>query len=118
MFEVHFEKPGARFLPKGIRMTFPYMPRTLRDRKRIKADLDTIRKLRNRIFHHERIIHWRDLVQQHRLILDFLGWISPDLTELARIVDTFPVIHARGIQPFLERIDGHLAAISGSDRAK
>lgn len=105
MFENHYETTGARFLPRGIKSTFPHMPKSFHKRKQIKADLDKIRTLRNRIFHHERIIHWIDLPQQHQLILEFLGWLSLDLKELASIVDTFPSVHAKGIQPFLEKLD-------------
>lgn len=112
MFESHYEKPSAGFLPKGIKATFPYMPKSLHKRKQIKADLDKIRTIRNRIFHHERIIHWKDLPQQHQLILDFLGWLNPDLEELAGIVDTFPAVHTGGIQPYLDKLDGHLSGTS------
>lgn len=111
MFESHFQQMAAKFL---IRETFTHMPKRKQDRKQIKADLDKIRKLRNRVFHHERIIHWKDLPQQHTLILDFLGWLNPDLAELASIVDNFDTIHADGTQPYLDKLDGHFATVNGS----
>lgn len=114
MFEVDFEQPAARFLPKGLKATFPHLPKSLHNRKAIKRDLDKIRRLRNRVFHHERIIHWKDLPEQHGLILDFLGWINPDLSELAGLVDSFPESLARGTQPFLDQLDGHIAAVGDS----
>jgi len=114
MFEDHYEKPEACFLPKGIKTVFPHLPKSLHKRKAIKADLDQIRALRNRIFHHERIIHWKDLTQQHQLILDFLGWLSPDLCELAKIVVTFSTVHNAGIQPYLDKLDDHLAGTQGA----
>jgi len=107
MFESNFEKPAARFLPRGIKATFPGMPKSRHKRREIKADLDRIRRLRNRVFHHERIIHLRDLPEQHALMVDFLGWINPDLVELVGLVDDFPSIHAAGIQPYLDKLDGH-----------
>lgn len=112
MFQSEFEDPKSRFLPRGIRATFPHMPKSLHHRKRIKADLDRIRKLRNRIFHHERIIHWKDLPEQYELIMNFLGWINPDLAELARIVESFPGVHAKGVGPYLTRLDGHIEALN------
>jgi len=112
MFESHFEKPTARFLPRGIRATFPHMPKSKHKRKSIKADLDKIRKLRNRIFHHERISHWTDLPQLHQLILDFLGWLSPDLAEVVQMVDTFPSVYGQGIQPYLDKLDRHIDGAS------
>jgi len=114
MFESDFEKPAARFLPKGIKATFPHLPKSLHNRKQIKADLDKIRKLRNRVFHHERIIHWKDLPQQHQLMLDFLGWLNPDLAELAGVVDNFDTIYKDGTQPYLDRLDGHFATVNRS----
>lgn len=114
MFESDLEKPDARFLPKGIKTTFPNMPKSMHSRKAIKADLDKVRKLRNRIFHHERIIHWQDLPQQYTLILDFLGWLNSDLAELAQIVETFPRVHADGTQPFLDKLDGHINGTAAS----
>jgi hypothetical protein len=107
MFEHHFESAPAGFLPRGIKVTFPHMPKSLHNRKAIKADLDTIRKLRNRIFHHERIIHWNNLPEQHQSMLDFLSWMNPDLHELASLIDSFPAVYNAGIEPFLDRIDTH-----------
>jgi len=39
--------------------------------------LEHVRALRNRVFHHERIVHWKDLDAQHDLILQIIGWINP-----------------------------------------
>ena len=98
----------------SVKATFPYMPKSHHNRKQIKADLDRIRKLRNRVFHHERIIHWKDLPEQHQLILNFLGWLNPDLVELAGIVDDFTAIHAKGTQPYLDKLDRHLDGMKTS----
>ena len=105
MFESHFESRDARFLPSGIKATFPLMPKSLHKRKRIKADLDKVRLLRNRIFHHERIIHWQDLAQQHELVRKFIGWLDRDLSRLAEIIDDFPQVHAAGHQQYLDKLD-------------
>lgn len=115
MFESDLERPGGRFLPAGIKHTFPHMPKSRHHRKDIKSDLDRIRTLRNRVFHYERVIHWKDLPSQHQLILDFLGWINPDLLELAMLVDRFDDAHAKGIQPFLDRLDHHWSGTSATD---
>lgn len=114
MFESHYESPSAYFLPAGIKSTFQHMPKSLHKRKQIKADLDRVRKLRNRIFHHERIIHWKDLPLQHQLVLNFLGWLNPDLVELAQIVDTFPTVHSNGTGPYLKRLDDHISGVADS----
>lgn len=110
MFEHHFETPAARFLPKGIKATFPHMPKSRHVRKQIKAELDTVRRLRNRVFHHERIIHLADLPQQHALIEQFLAWLNPDLAELAGLAGSFDGVYSAGIQPFLDKLDRHADA--------
>ncbi len=108
MFQDEYQQLADGFLPGGIKETFPNLPKSLHNRKRIKGDLDRMRNLRNRVFHHERIVHWHDLREQHALILDFVQWISSDLAELATLIDTFPAVHGAGTQPFLDTLDGHL----------
>jgi len=108
MFEDHYETSAARFLPSGIKLAFPGLPKSQHNRRGLNTHLKKIRTLRNRIFHHERIVHWKDLLNQHQAILDTIGWINPDLTELAGIVDCFPRVYADGIQPFLDRLNQHL----------
>ena len=47
---------------------FPYTPRRSRSRSELYARLDRIRRLRNRVFHHEPIWHLPDLPEQHQQI--------------------------------------------------
>lgn len=72
-----------------------------------KKRWDMIRELRNRVFHHERIIHWKDLEQQHEQLLGAIKWISDDLYELALVLDRFTPIYDTGIQPWKEKIRYH-----------
>jgi hypothetical protein len=72
-----------------------------------KRRWDMIRELRNRVFHHERIIHWKDLKQQHEQLLGAIKWISDDLYELAIALDRFKSIYSDGIQPWKEKIRFH-----------
>lgn len=68
---------------------------------------DGIRRLRNRIFHHERIIHWNDLPQQHKDLIETIGWISPDLEDMSLQLDRFAGVHRDGITPWIEAIRSH-----------
>ena len=56
-----------------LRATFPNAPRHLRRRRGIRVRLDHIRRLRNRVFHHEPIWHLPDLQEQHQQILETIG---------------------------------------------
>ena len=47
-------------------------------RRHVHSELDDLRKLRNRIAHHEPIFR-RDLASDYARILDALGWISPEV---------------------------------------
>lgn len=38
---------------------------------------DAVREFRNRIFHHEPILH-RDISNEHSMIMELIGWLSPD----------------------------------------
>ena len=58
----------------ALRRGFPhYSPLT---RKQAHRPLNDLRKLRNRIAHHEPIFA-RNLIEDHERILDVTGWISP-----------------------------------------
>jgi hypothetical protein len=109
IFEAHYEEI-ARFLPKGIRGVFRHMPRQFHNRHRIKRRLEQIRNLRNRVFHHERIIHWRDLDEQHASIIEVVGWISPELRELAESLDRYSLIRTQELAPWIEKLRHHWPA--------
>ncbi|WP_417516368.1 dihydropteroate synthase [Minwuia sp.] len=64
-------------------------PEARLQRKECHRALDRLRKLRNRIAHHEPILH-RDLVTDHDLILEVLGWICPDTRYWVRTQSDFP----------------------------
>lgn len=98
MFEAHYER--TPFLPSGIKGVFPYLPKSLHNRKDRKNDLERIRNLRNRVFHHERLLHWRDLDEQHALLLQLIGWLNPTLHDLALRLDRFTMIRQAGLGPW------------------
>jgi hypothetical protein len=83
---------------------FPHAPRSERDLRKLDARWKRIRELRNRVFHHERIIHWADLESQHAALLEVIGWASPELAQLAVALDRFTAIRRQGLNPWLERL--------------
>lgn len=85
--------------PKLLKPAFPHMPRTVRTRKELSKRFHTVRQLRNRVFHHEPIWHWRDLPQQHQQILEALTWIEPAACDLVNTLDRFPSVHSQGPTP-------------------
>jgi len=109
LFEDHYER-NTRFLPKGIKKVFPDLPKSQHRRKTIKARLERIRQLRNRVFHHERIIHWKDLEAQHGQIIQTIQWISPELAEMALRLDRFLQTYRAGIEPWITKLNHHWPA--------
>jgi hypothetical protein len=60
-------------------------------RARLHSELDELRRLRNRIAHHEPI-HGRDLVADQRRVLDLAGRVSPRLRERIEVVSRVPAV--------------------------
>ncbi len=106
LFEAHYEQ-NTPFLPGAYKGVFPHLPKSLHKRKDRKADLETIRQLRNSVFHHERIVHWQDLNDQHQLILDIINWVSPELRQMADALDRFRVVRAAGLKPWMAKLRRH-----------
>ena len=86
---------------------FPHAPRSERDLKKLDARWKQIRDLRNRVFHHERIIHWTNLDAQHAAILEVIGWMNPELRQMALALDRFSAIRQQGLIPWVEKIQHH-----------
>lgn len=58
------------------RHAFPNLPRGFR-RKNVHKAINAIRRLRNRVMHHEPILH-RDLQADHDTIIEIVSWICPE----------------------------------------
>lgn len=74
----------------------------------IQKNLSEIRFLRNRIAHHERISHWKDISQKHDLLLNFIFWLNKDIHKIAVENDNFKTVYANGIAPFLDFVKNKL----------
>lgn len=61
-------------------------------RKQLSRSLTPIRVLRNRIAHHEPILHW-NLPKHHAAMLDITGWLSPAAAAWCAQVDRFPAVY-------------------------
>jgi len=86
---------------------FPYAPKTERSLSKLDDKWERVRRLRNRVFHHERILHWKSLEQQHSELLELIKWISPELEEAAVALDRFTTIRSEWLEPWREKIRSH-----------
>ena len=91
--------------PHLLRPVFPHAPRRQRKVKNLRSQLEIIRRLRNRVFHHEPIWHLPELEEQHRQILETIGWISPAMLAMTRLLDRFDSVYTRGSQPYATELE-------------
>lgn len=100
----------AYYLAKAA---FGQAPKAQRDADKLSAQWQKVRDLRNRVFHHERILHWRDLQDQHNNLIQLIEWMNPELAQLAKMLDRFTDVRATGLQPWRQKlIDGWPADIA------
>ena len=75
---------------KGLRLAFPYMPKEDRKRKNVSSPCNALRKLRNRVFHHESICWDLDYISGiHNRLVHVLGWMNKDIPVWLEGVDNF-----------------------------
>lgn len=89
-----------------IATVFSNAPRRLRNASDISNRLQGVRKLRNRVFHHEPIWHWvnaspnlshrAELFDQYQTILTLINWIGPAHHKLIRTIDNFEHVYSVG----------------------
>ena len=86
--------------PYILNDVFPYLPATVRRRDFVSARFEAIRRLRNRVSHHEPI--WKlNLIDEHDDLLGALSWLDPELEALTRSQDRFPHVHTGAFQAHL-----------------
>jgi len=105
LYDARFWRPDkARLLKRA----FPNIPVPLRQRTTIYARYNTLRALRNRVFHHEPIWNRPTLVQDYRTLYEAIEWISPDMAAACRLVDRFPAVLTNGRSSVEAALKQHL----------
>ena len=102
--KAHGQTGIGHFLAGAI---YPHAPLSEQDLNKLGVRWRNIRDLRNRVFHHERILHWKDLDARHQAILDVTAWISPELHDLAEALDRFASLRRSGLKPWLAKLQRH-----------
>jgi hypothetical protein len=95
LFDVRYEH-GQVLWPKLLKPTFPHLLKGQRTRTYVSRELNRIRFLRNRIFHHEPIWHWKDLTDQHSSIINMTTALSPSAAKYLNIFDQFQMVYSDG----------------------
>ena len=96
--------------PGLLKQAFPTMPRHIRTRHMLSKRLNSVRKLRNRVFHHESIYNASSpgLQTRHDQILEMIGWISPEMRDTVSLIERFPDVYAQGIAFYRHMLERHL----------
>lgn len=85
-----------------LKTVFPNLNATERTRVDISPRIQKIRKLRNRVFHYEPIWHWKDLSEQHDLLVEVIKWMSLDVRVLLDDLDRFHEVFKTPVLPITE----------------
>jgi hypothetical protein len=83
---------------------FTHAPSSGRDLAGLDRRWEEVRSLRNRVFHHERIVHFADLDGQHARLHELIAWMSPEVHALAAALDRFAATRREGLTPWLARL--------------
>ncbi|KTD57376.1 Abi family protein [Legionella shakespearei] len=95
LFDIRYEH-GQILWPRLLKTTFQNLPKSQKTRAFLSRELNRIRFLRNRVFHHEPIWHWKDLSQQHQQILNLTNGLSPAALQFLNLFDHFPESYNKG----------------------
>lgn len=87
-----------------ITAVFPNSPRWVRNRQALAGRVNYIRILRNRVMHYEPIWTRPGLQNDHRQVLETLGWISPDMASAITLSDRFPAVFTHGRHAVEQRV--------------
>lgn len=79
-----------------LKNTFMGLPKSLRQRQIIHSRYNSIRKLRNRVMHHEPIFDDPILHQRHGEIYQALHWLNPRMVDVLKWCDRFDDVYRNG----------------------
>lgn len=105
LFSRYYERPN-RLWPWLSRDAMRGAPRAKRTRAEFHRRLDEIRALRNRAYHYEPLWHWPDLDDQYQRAREMLSWLSPEVAELAILLDRFEEVRMRGFDAYQCVLEG------------
>ena len=85
-----------KFQPYLIKQCFKKALKNLKSAIPLWQYLDKFRYLRNRVFHYERLVHWKDLNQQHENLVNCISWFSDESYKILLKIDRFGGVYKKG----------------------
>lgn len=95
LFDSWYERRQTLW-PHLLSAAFPNIARRYRTRRYIASRFNRIRHLRNVVFHHGAIWHWKNLSQSHHDVVEALGWLDQNCVLVLEDVDRFNELHQLG----------------------
>lgn len=89
---------GQVLWPKLLKPAVSHLSKGQRTRIYASRELNRIRFLCNRIFHHEPIWHWKDLIEQHGSIINMTTALPPSAAKYLNMFDQFQMVYSDGTQ--------------------
>lgn len=80
-----------------VKQVFAYAPKSKQQRRKLALGIDTANRLRNRVFHYEPIWQIGSLADDHRMMLEHIGWLSPTLRDLVEANNRFSEVYHQDI---------------------
>ena len=84
--------------PRLLKQTFTHVPKQELRRQNLAGPLNSVRKLRNRISHHEPIWYQNDLSATYNSAKLLALWLSPAMADVMDTIDRFPRVYSAGSQ--------------------
>lgn len=100
-----FDEYESSIVRPVLSRSFRTMPKNLKNREYIFERYESIRRLRNRAFHLERIFDTPDLLQQHRNIWEMVSWANKNYGYLALQHCNFVEVYRNGVAPFRAQME-------------
>lgn len=80
------------------------LPKRKRQRRALSSSVNRLRQLRNRVFHHEPIWHWKDLPRRHTDAIELLQWFNPEAARVLQHTDRFNEIYQQGPTALIQEL--------------
>lgn len=88
-----------------VKQIFPNIPKNMAIRKKLSERINTIKNLRNKVFHYDTIIKMENLSQIHKEILEMIYWLNKDIYNLTIQFDEFENVYNNEEKIIKEKLD-------------
>jgi hypothetical protein len=90
---------------KNIKQIFPNIPKKFATRRNLSERINTIRNLRNKVFHFDTIIHIKNLFEIHKELIEMIYWLNKDIYDLTIEFDEFENVYNNEEKIIKEKLD-------------